>query len=161
MRHFLIVAVLLVFSVIASAQCPVTRPPSQPFIPPAPYNANPMPGGFWHGTASLWTWVPNDAGWWRGPVGSTVPYRAKLVYWRAGFDSGKETDPELTVVGRRLDSQVPLVWAEHANAVRFPEESPPGNMAMMTAVDLPTAGCWEVTAHYKGGTLSTIVLLKP
>jgi hypothetical protein len=157
-RHFLIAAALVIFPIYASAQCPVT---SQTFTSPAPYSESPMAGGFWHGTASLWTWVANDAGWWRGPAGSDVPYRAKLVYWRAGFDSDKETDPKLTVVGTRLDAPAPVVRAGRASAVRFPEGSSPGNMAMMTGIDLPAAGCWEIAAHYKGETVSVVVSLKP
>jgi hypothetical protein len=161
MGHFLLVAVVIVFSTCAAAQCPVTAAPSQPFIPPAPYSANPSPGGFWHGTASLWTWVSSDPNWWRGPVGSEVPYMAKLAYWRAGFDARKEMDPELTVVARRLDVPAPLVWAEHASAVWDSGHRSLPDELMLTGINIPSGGCWEIAAHYKSETLSIVVLLKP
>jgi hypothetical protein len=158
MRSFAIVASLFVFAACASAQCPVTVESNTSFVPPSPYKAS-APGGFLHGTVSLWTWVSNDPDWWRGPAGGAVPYMAKLVYWRAGFDMRTEPDPGLTIIARRLDAEAPLVNGEHASAVQLPNS--PGSMAMMTGIDLPTWGCWQITAHYKNEALITVVSLKP
>ena len=33
--------------------------------------------------------------------------------------------------------------------------------AMVTAFEIPTAGCWELTAHYRGHTLMFITSVKP
>ena len=66
----------------------------------------------------------------------------------------------LVITGKRLDGDAPSIAVAHANAVFIPfPGSPPEPMppAMMTGVDIPTAGCWELTAHYGGHTLAFIV----
>ena len=84
-------------------------------------------------------------------------YRTKLVYWRRGFDWRKEPEPHLMVTAKRLDRDARSVAAEQAHAVFVPGP----RSAMMTAIDIPTAGCWEVTAHYRGHTLSFVVSVEP
>jgi hypothetical protein len=149
-RLFLIAAAAFVLPVCASAQCPVTTASKPPFVPPAPYRTMPE-GGFWYGTESLWTWIPNDPQWWLGGE--------KIVYWRAGFDARKEHQPDLKVVARRLDAQAPLVWGMRTSGVWFREGSP-GDMAMMSGIDIsPTTlagkgGCWEIAAHYENAERS-------
>jgi hypothetical protein len=39
-----------------------------------------------------------------------------------------------------------------------PGMMPPG---MMTGLDVPTAGCWELTAHYRGHTVNFVVSVEP
>jgi len=158
-RHFLLITTVAFFQEFGAAQCPVTMAPVQQFVPPAPFSANLPPGFFWYGAASLWTHVSSDPNWWRGPVGGTSAYSAKLAYWSAGFDARKEMDPKLTVVARRLDAAAPLIWAGHASAVWDPGHRSTADELMLTGIDLPTGGCWEIAAHYKGQGLSIIVLL--
>jgi hypothetical protein len=43
--------------------CPVTKPPDQPFVPPAPYWTNHGPDRFWYGTESLWTLLAVQGTW--------------------------------------------------------------------------------------------------
>jgi hypothetical protein len=81
-RYFLTVSAVVAFSLCAQAQCPVTKAPDPPFLPPAPYSANGPHDGFWYGTAWLWTLVSTDPSWWRG--------FEKIAYWRGGFDWQKE-----------------------------------------------------------------------
>jgi len=172
-KLFLITAAAFFFPVCAWAQCPVTKASKQPFVPPPPYRADLAPAdGFYYGTASLWTQVWNEPSWLRGGE--------KLVYWRAGFDSRKEHQPDLKVVARRLDVQAPLVWGMRTYAVWFPEDGVTHfdsfeDMAMMSGIDIPAAapaatpqakgGCWEITAHYENvertekQTLSFVVSL--
>jgi ribosomal protein L32E len=83
-------------------------------------------------------------------------YRTKLVYWRKGFD-WREPQLELVVVARRLDSEAPLVAAGHASAVFITGNTP----AVMTAINIPVVGCWEIAASYKGNTLSYVVSVEP
>jgi hypothetical protein len=154
----------------ASSQCPATPAPNPPFVPPFPYRTNANSGaGFLYGSTSLWTWISTDPDWWRGPACCRAqrPYVAKLAYMRAGFNARKEPDPELTVVARRLDVVAPLVWAGHANATWGPGEDNRihldllSSMSMLTGIDLPAAGCWEIAARYKDRSLSYVVLVKP
>jgi hypothetical protein len=110
--------------------------------------------------------------WWGAPDKSGDPFVGKLDYMRAGYDARKETDPKLTVVARRLDGVAPSVWAFPASATWGPGDDnlihldllP--SMSKMTGINLPTAGCWEIAAHYRAAdnrekTLSFTVLLLP
>jgi hypothetical protein len=152
-KLFFLAAPAFVLPACVCAQCPVTTPAKLPFVPPPPYRTN-MAGGFYYGSESLWTWIPNDPLWWAGGE--------KVVYWRAGFDARKEPQPDLKIVARRLDAQAPLVWALRTSAVWFPENQvthfdAPEDMAMMSGIDLSQAApvaasaagsCWEISAHY-------------
>jgi hypothetical protein len=169
-RLVLIVGVAFGLLLGASPQCPTTVAPNPPFVPPFPYRAEPNPrGGFLYGNASLWTRIPISTEV-RVPA-CCPPYGVKLAYRRVGFDMRKE-HPELTVVARRLDVVTPLVWAGHAVGVSVPGDDYRYHhdslslMSMMTGINLPTIGCWEIAARYKEPTgdfqtLSYVVLLKP
>jgi hypothetical protein len=137
--------------------CPVTKPSAQPFIPPLRYLINHGPDQFWYGTESLWTLLGVQETWHiHGNVlESEGAYRTKLTYWRKGFDWRTEPEPELIVIAKRLDRQSSPVAAESANAVFL------GESAMMTVIDIPTAGCWKLTAQYGCEKLSFVVSVQP
>ena len=117
--------------------CPVTRPPVHPFVPPAGYSALVGEDEFLYGSSALWTVIyPN----WHVHGGS------KLPFMRQGYDSMKEKEPRLTIVARRLDRPEPLVWNGSANYGGQGEEL--AVMFMVTGIDIPSAGCWEIAAHY-------------
>lgn len=138
------------------ATCPVTRPPSPPFVPPSPYPATTSLGAFWFGTQRLWTLLPTT-GEWRGMQGynpTDVSYRQKLFWWRQGYDWKAEPRPQLTVTGRQLDaSEPPLVASRASNGYREHD----WKSFMVVAVDMPTLGCWEIAGDYKGDKLSYVV----
>jgi hypothetical protein len=176
-----VIVAALFFSAGASSQCPTTTAPNPPFVPSAPYSFSQDPAvGFLYGSEFLWTWVSTDPNWW----GVGAPFRAKLFYARAGFDVRKEyAPPHLTVVARRLDAHASsLVRGEQASGVYGPgrariprsaampdwiyedqrrEQELVKSMGMLTMIDLPTAGCWEITAHYKDQALKYVVSLAP
>lgn len=83
-------------------------------------------------------------------------YRTKLTYWRRGFDWRKDK-PDLAVFATRLDREAPVVAAEKANAVFVGTDKP----AIMTAIDIPSIGCWKITAQYGGDSLSFVVSVQP
>jgi hypothetical protein len=144
LRYFLVVMAALLLPVLALAQCLTTLAPNPPFVPPAPYPPSAPNGTFWYGTEALWTAVDVDGKWsMRNNVLNGKGYRTKLVFWRRGFDSRTEPEPKLIVTGKRLDGDA---------------GNTPG---MMTLVDIPTAGCWEVTGHYGGHTLTFVVSVVP
>jgi hypothetical protein len=123
--------------------CPVTKPSDRPFVPPPPYKSTVGIGEFLYGTPALWTLIYPG---WRVYSGGQ-----KLPYFRQGYDWMKEPAPLLTVVARRLDSMAPLVWnGGYANNAFIEGEGAAG-MFMVTGVDIPSSGCWEIAAHYLGG----------
>lgn len=132
--------------------CPVTKPPAQPFVPPPPYWTHHNADQFWYGTESLWTLLGVQGAWnlHNNPG-------AKLTYWRRGFDWRKESEPELIVIAKRLDREAPPVAAGPASAVFVTTERP----AMMTAIDIPSIGCWEISARYSGHALNFVVSVQP
>ena len=126
--------------------CPVTKRPSEPLAPPSPYPVELGAGQFWFGTNDLWTNLPIE-GTWKG-----LPQ--KIFWWREGYDWHAENPPQLTVTGRRLDGNVPLLVPAHANAGWTSDASHP---FMVVAFDIPTFGCWEITGDYKGDRLTLVV----
>ena len=136
------------------ASCPVTKPAEQPFVPPAPY---PSVGNFWIGTPKLWTNI-SENGVWRGLPHYTAGdarFRQKLFWWSEGYDWRTENQPELTITGKRLDGEAPpLATDQHANAGWTSDKE---HAFMVTGIFIPTAGCWEITGHYKGEELSYVV----
>ena|SRR5579864_1438058 len=143
---FIISAGCLCPSLAASKRkCPVTKPSDHPFAPPPPYKSDVGRDEFLYGTPALWTLIYPR---WRLRSGA---HGQKLPYFRQGYDWMKEPAPLLTVVARRLDSNAPLVWnGGYANNAIIEGEGEAG-MFMVTGVDIPSSGCWEIAAHYLGG----------
>jgi hypothetical protein len=139
--------------------CPVTKPPAQPFVPSVPYWTDHGPDRYWYGTESLWTLLGVQGTW---HIHSNVlegegGYRTKLTYWRRGFDWRREPEPKLIVIAKRIDREAPPVAADYASAVFVTTERP----GMMTAINIPSTGCWELTAQYGGHRLSFVVSVQP
>jgi len=68
----------------------------------------------------------------------------------------------LVVVARRLDKVGPMVWNGWANMAGAGGD---GDF-MVTGVDIPSSGCWEIVAHYLESprniqTLSYVVWVEP
>jgi hypothetical protein len=165
-RYFLGALAALACVSVTSAECLTTLPASPAFVPPAPYSSAPRNGGFWFGTDSLWAYLSIDGTWNMGNnVGKGKFYRTKLQFGRElkigqrapSFVVGTNvTDPPLTVTAKRLDDEAPLVFAERANPL-----SGKGTVVWVTAINIPTIGCWGITAQYKEQTLSYVVSVEP
>jgi hypothetical protein len=137
--------------------CPVTKPPDPPFIPPPPYPTNTT--GFWFGTEKLWTHLP-DKGAWNGLPHyspSDPTFRQKIFFWRDGYNWRIESPPHLIVTGRRLDATAPPLVFGGANAGWGDKE----HAFIVTGVNFPTRGCWQVTGDYDGDKLTFVVWLGP
>jgi hypothetical protein len=139
--------------------CATTLEPHPQFVPPSPYQQDAPSGQFWYGSDSLWTLLGITGIWnsHRNVHEDAGVYTTKLVYWRQGFDWRKEVDPELSVVAKRLDREAPQIRAGPARAVFVTGPRP----AMMTGIDIPSAGCWELTAEYHEHKLSFVVSAQP
>jgi hypothetical protein len=132
--------------------CPITKPSDRPFVPPAPYSSSAGSHEFLYGSPALWTVVYPD---WHAHSGG------KLPFFRQGYESTNEGRPRLAVVARRRDGESPLVWNSLAGSGIIE-----GRMFMVTGIDIPSSGCWEIAAHYVSnpgniGTLTYTVWVEP
>ena len=137
--------------------CPVTTPGNVSFRAPAPHSpVAPWEGLFWYGTDGLWTTLHTDGVW------TTLPkapdgYTQKIVWWSTFFSLKDEPKPALVVSGQRLDAKSePLRFYGATNMIE--EEA---GEAMLTGVEFPTLGCWEVRAEYKKSELKFVVWIAP
>ena len=135
-------------SEIPEEMCRVTQAPGAPFVPPAPYPANPPSKDlFWYGTAALWTQLPDDGAWGQLALGE------KVFWWNAGYVWDEEPSPELAVEARQLDGEATASFPGPATNAYHPTFQ----SAILTGIDLPTTGCWEITGKYRGTELSFVV----
>ncbi len=119
-------------------------PPSQSF----------PPSENWYGTEKLAVQLP-ARGKWRG-LGPTRNFRNKLFLWSKGFEAGAEK--KLKVTGVRLDGDSPpAVISKPTNAYA----KSLGGWTMLVLVELPTAGCWQITGEYMGEKLTFVVQADP
>lgn len=154
--------ILLLSACISNASastCLTTLPTYPPFTPPAPQNTASVGHSFWYGNEALWTLLPVN-GTWRG-LGhynaDTAGYRQKIFWWSAGSDWLAEPKPKLILTARRLDGDAPALATANASSAY---NSDIGS-AMLLGVDIPIHGCWEITGHYGGHTLSFVVSVEP
>lgn len=127
-----------------SGACAWTRGTSR-----APASSFPR-SNHWHGTAKLAVVLP-EGGRWRG-LGPTHNFRDKLFLWSEGFEVGLEKN--LKVTGVQLDA--PGQQAVVSRPTNAYAESL-GGWAMLVLVELPSAGCWEITGEYMGEKLKFVV----
>jgi len=160
--RWLLIAVSFLLAFIAGARaedaCAVTTPPNPPFVPPAPYRPNPSDEHFWYGTNELWTLLPVENVW-RLDRRNNEGYRNKLFLWQEGWDRRKEPyppGPDIPVVLKRLDANMPPITSQGGTNAFFDN-----TWAMLTMLEIPTEGCWEVTAFHKGDKLTFVLSILP
>jgi hypothetical protein len=139
------------------ADCPVTTSENVSFRAPEPYSpVAPWEGLFWYGTEGLWTTLHTDGVWSQMPKTSDG-YTQKIVWWSELYSLKDEPQPALVVSGQRLDAKSdPLRFFGATNMIE--EEA---GEAMLTGVEFPTLGCWEVRAEYKKSSLTFVVWIAP
>ncbi|HSK89292.1 MAG TPA: hypothetical protein VK880_13095 [Anaerolineales bacterium] len=139
------------------ADCPVTTAGNASFQAPAPHApVAPWEGLFWYGADGLWTALHTDGVWAELPKTSDG-YTQKIVWWSDSFVLKDELEPALVVTGQRLDAKSePLRFY---GATHMIEEE--AGEAMLTGVEFPTFGCWEVRAEYKKSELKFVVWIAP
>lgn len=120
----------------AGEGCPVTQAPDPPFRAPSGYGYSGNDGRFLYGTRRLWALVTPH--WNLGTTGRKLPYFSDEYRFLS------EPHPHMVVFARRLDAEAPAVPAPQVNGAGLPEK----NGFMVTRLDIPTSGCWEITARY-------------
>lgn len=142
---------------IPPADCPVTTPGKVTFEAPEPYSPDaPWDGMFWYGFKGLWTALQTN-GVWSGLPDNSEGYTQKIMWWSHYYSLEDEPEPALVVFGRRLDADAPPLkfdGATNASAADIGD-------AMLTGVDFPTLGCWEITGRYKKTGLTFVVWVAP
>ncbi len=129
--------------------CVVTRPTEPGLTVPDEWPERPS-SGVWYGTEALWTALPTDG---------SSPTPRKSVWWSTRFQGGsREPTPEINVTWERLDAPAPTVQAlsQGTNAHSVEDGS-----FMIAGIDPLTAGCWSVTASYRGANLSYVYWSAP
>ena len=132
--------------------CAVTRPTAT-FVPPDPYPAVPPAayGSAWYGTADLWAMLAVDGEVWTPDPAQPLPFTQKTFWWSADWDPATEYTPAITVTGTRLDGQGSFSHGPGTNArADF-------GAAMLVGVEVPSEGCWRLTARYREAELSYVV----
>ena len=134
--------------------CDRTRP-EPPFIPPDGYLSTPprAPEVGWFGTAALWTMLDRDGEVWPFEPRSATGIPQKTFWWSANWSPDDEPEPDIVVVGTRLDEPGTFTFGPGTNA------SADFGTAMLVGIEIPTAGCWQLTATYHGASLSYVVLV--
>jgi hypothetical protein len=144
---------------VAPGSCPVTKPADRPFVPPAPHPAEPSVGQFWFGTDRLWTALPVSGTWRLGHYTPSDPtFRQKLLFWRQGYDAQTEPQPNLTVSGKRIDAVAPPLQTDGKGNGSWTNKD---DQFIMTGINFPTAGCWEITGRYDDDEVIFVVWVSP
>jgi hypothetical protein len=135
------------------SSCAVTIQSTPAFFAPPPYPQS-APGfrSFWHGSQALWTML-GEGGTWHGLPRNPNGFRQKVFWWSPGFDGRIEPRPKLSVVGRRLDGPESFVAGPATNA----RNADFGGWTILTGIDVPTPGCWELTGTYRDRSLTFVI----
>jgi len=114
--------------------------------------ANPREPNFWYGTEALWTMLPPDGKWQQLAAGE------KVFWWREGYLGSEEPQPEFSIRAKRLNEEAALVEIEPPATNAYHNDF---NWAILTGVDLPSSGCWEITGLYRETSLTFVVWVGP
>ena len=133
--------------------CSVTVQPTPAFFAPPPYPQS-APGfrSFWYGSQTLWTLLA-EGGAWHGLPRNPNGFRQRVFWWSPGFDGRVEPLPKLSVAGRRLDCPESFVAGPATNA----HHADFGGWTILTGIDVPSPGCWELTGTYRDRSLTFVI----
>lgn len=125
-------------------ECPVTLGADKFLGPPLPESEH------WYGSESLAVMVPGNRAW--GTTGPNALIAVKLFWWAAGFEPGMESNLKVSISnldGKPNDAVVSKPTNAHAESL--------GGWTMLTGIDFPSEGCWEITGEYLGQSLTFVV----
>lgn len=130
--------------------CPTTSDNAS-FVPPAPYPkaGNVRGQAFYVGSPNLWVLV-HPVPWHAGPLWPDG-YQEKIVWYSQGYDAKADPRPAISISGRRLDGDAPPLVVTGANGTWQDVDF------IMSGVNFPTKGCWEITGKFKGAEVKFVV----
>ena len=125
--------------------CPAT---SVPFASPVtPWEDS---GNYaWHGSEELAVYMSRDGSWYG--MGPDRNYADKFWWWQKGYDAKTEPKPNLVVTAKRLDLPADLLTVDDTTSGYGDRWN-----AMLIGMNFPSAGCWEVSGHYRGSQLTVV-----
>jgi hypothetical protein len=91
-------------------------------------------------------------------------FRQKIVWWRDGLDADADLRGRFQITGKRVDSPAPPLLSDPVSGVNGGEiehgivKGPP---FIMSGVNFPTLGCWEVTGGFDQDELTFVIWLAP
>jgi hypothetical protein len=137
----------------STPRCDVTVP-EPPFIPPDPDLRTPPAdyGTAWYGTADLWTMLDLDGDVWGPWVRADQGLPQKTFWWSVDWVPQDELQPAITVTGQRLDGPGSFRFGDPGT-----NATADFGTAMLVGIDIPTYGCWRITARYRAASLSYVV----
>ena len=107
-------------------------------------SADPKRAGFLVWDEKVWTILRADA--WRALPQTEHGYRQKLFFWSKGYDPTAKRYDHLLIQGKRLDGDAPAFTRDKGtNGISIVDGTP----AIVTTIDIPTTGCWEITSKYR------------
>ena len=138
-------------------RCPLTIPSQPSFVPPEPYppEAPAIYKSVWYGTYRLWTMLDPDGGIWTGLPKTDGVFGEKTLWWSDNYSVASEP---LTVTGRQLDGSASFE-SEAGGSGTGGFRDGLGSF-MLVGVEIPAAGCWELTAQYRDADLSYVVAVE-
>ncbi len=132
----------------SQADCPITLPPGERFVPPKPWPEHPPePGEFWFGEPGLWTALPNDGSWAQLALGE------KFWFWSEAYLLSEDYTPDITLTATLLEGKAPVFQTTEATNGYHPSFG----QAMLTGVTLGAPGCWEFQVEFKEFEISFVV----
>lgn len=150
----LFVGVLLIsscFSAFAEEQCPRTLGSDRVFAKPWPQAST------WYGTEALAVILPKNGIWLTTVPGHLIA--VKVFWYSSEFQARSESetwdDTGFKAHIKRLD--------EGPDNAEISEPNWAGggsmgeNWTMLTGIDFPSSGCWEITGEYSGQSLTFVV----
>lgn len=135
--------------------CPVTVPGIIAFdqLSEAPEGPPSVYDEVWYGTPQLWTLINPE-----GEVNSKRWLDGDRTFWWSENYSPEEPG-EITVTAEQLNGSAPTVEVREPAGSGFSPFMlmPTYESVTMIGIALPEPGCWELTAGYKGSTLSYVI----
>ena len=141
---------------LALADCPIATV-TAPYVARAPYLAQP-PDHYksaWYGSDDLWTILHPEGEVWSALPNNGGKFTQKTWWLSNNFDIERERQPLITVTGARLDAPGSFT----AGGPGTHGYTDFGN-AMLVGIGIPSEGCWEIAAEYKGARLAYVVLVE-
>jgi hypothetical protein len=140
---FVVATLFVSLSATAEVACPRTVG-SDSLGPPLPDSSH------WYGSQSFAVQLPPDGTWPTTAPGARLA--VKLFWWSAGFKPGMESN--LIVTLKELNGAGARAVVSRATNAHSELQ---GGWTMLTGIDFPDAGCWEVTGRYLGQELKFVV----